>query len=153
LLPLFHKLHVHCIHIHTWVATASKRLYAYALHWLVTDVRYVKGQAFIITNCKVWAPLSHHCQTAHPPFAFVATTNDVCMRCAVCCAGKFKVSNNCAFTWPKGQYGMCGDLAGQSRWMQSTTPKTLKAGDTLKIQVCGAAVCQQTECMFLTHAY
>jgi hypothetical protein len=68
--------------------------------------------------------------------------------CALCCAGKFKVSNNCAFTWPKGQYGMCGDPAGQSRWMQSTTPKTFKAGDTLKIQVCGAAVCQQTECMF-----
>lgn len=49
--------------------------------------------------------------------------------------GKYKVSNGCAFTWPKGQYGMCGDVAGQSRWMASTPPKAYKAGDTIKIQV------------------
>jgi hypothetical protein len=57
--------------------------------------------------------------------------------CAVtrCPAGKYKVSNGCAFTWPKGQYGMCGDQAGQSRWMQPTPPKTYKAGDTIKLQV------------------
>jgi len=31
-------------------------------------------------------------------------------------SGKYKVSNNCAFTWPKGQHGLCGDPVGE--WLQ-----------------------------------
>ncbi|KAF8061068.1 Mutyh [Scenedesmus sp. PABB004] len=49
--------------------------------------------------------------------------------------GKYKVSDNCRLTWPNGQHGLCGDVAGESRWMAPTPPSSFKAGDIIKLQV------------------
>lgn len=49
--------------------------------------------------------------------------------------GKWVVSKNCAFTWPAGQHGICGDKPGEGRWLKPGPAKTYKAGDTIKLQV------------------
>lgn len=57
---------------------------------------------------------------AHAAKASAQQADLGCFGPVLLAAGKYKVSSNCAFTWPKGQHGLCGDPAGEKGCTEST---------------------------------